>query len=264
MNLLHVILPELPELQFRTQHSVENVRPDMWGFDGGSPRVFIENKFWAGLTENQPVNYLQHLAEYEQPSLLLMVAPEARQDTIWHELTGRLHKAEIDAEDRGRVGNKQLFVQLVEHIRTDGYEANFYARKIVYFDEDDLTYWTMGAPVAETNWYCIECGSSTGLLLLRHDLRQYHGQLFVYRSRAARVLTQRAPKLSPLTISATQRPAQSVQAQSVRRGEDFRKSSTSSCPRGYNSCNSSPYSYLSSLVLPSRYGNHWLVGFENV
>lgn len=107
MNLLHVILPELPDLQFRTQHSVENVRPDMWGFDGGSPRVFIENKFWAGLTENQPVNYLQHLAEYEQPSLLLMVAPEARQDTIWHELTGRLHKAGIDAEDRP-TSNKEI------------------------------------------------------------------------------------------------------------------------------------------------------------
>ena len=29
-----------------------------------------------------------------------MVAPEARQDTIWHELTSRLHKAGIDAEDR--------------------------------------------------------------------------------------------------------------------------------------------------------------------
>jgi hypothetical protein len=107
MNLLHVILPDLPELQFRTQHSVENVRPDMWGFDGGSPRVFIENKFWAGLTENQPVKYLQHLADYEQPSLLLMVAPEARQDTIWHELTGRLQKAGIDAEDRP-TSNKEI------------------------------------------------------------------------------------------------------------------------------------------------------------
>jgi len=100
MKLLHVILPDLPELQFRTQHSVENVRPDMWGFDGSNPRVFIENKFWAGLTENQPVNYLRYLEEYEQPSLLLMVAPKARQDTIWHELTHRLDKEKIPTEVR--------------------------------------------------------------------------------------------------------------------------------------------------------------------
>ena len=51
---------------------------------------------------------------------------------------------------RDRVGSKELFVQLVEHTRTHGYEANFYARKIVYFDADGLTYWTMGAPVTET------------------------------------------------------------------------------------------------------------------
>ena len=43
-----------------------------------------------------------------------------------------------------------LFVQLVEHIRAHGYEGNFYRRKITYFDEDGLTYWTMGAPVEET------------------------------------------------------------------------------------------------------------------
>jgi hypothetical protein len=51
---------------------------------------------------------------------------------------------------KDRVGSEPLFLELVEHIRTQGYEANFYARKIVYFDEDGLTYWTMGAPVAET------------------------------------------------------------------------------------------------------------------
>ena len=43
-----------------------------------------------------------------------------------------------------------LFVQLVKHIRAHGYEGTFYSRKITYFDEDGLTYWTMGAPVEET------------------------------------------------------------------------------------------------------------------
>ena len=51
---------------------------------------------------------------------------------------------------REKVGSQQLFLQLVEHIRAHGYEANFYTRKITYFDEDGLTYWTMGASVEET------------------------------------------------------------------------------------------------------------------
>ena len=50
---------------------------------------------------------------------------------------------------RERVDEK-LFVELVEHIRAHGYEGGFYRRKIVYYDEDDLTYWTMGEPVEET------------------------------------------------------------------------------------------------------------------
>ncbi len=58
MKLLCGIAPGLPSLNFRTQQTDSNARPDMWGFDGIVPRVFIENKFWAGLTENQPVTYL--------------------------------------------------------------------------------------------------------------------------------------------------------------------------------------------------------------
>jgi len=51
---------------------------------------------------------------------------------------------------RDRVACQELFEQLVEYIRTYGYRADFYSRKITYFDEGGLTYWTMGAPVEET------------------------------------------------------------------------------------------------------------------
>jgi hypothetical protein len=51
---------------------------------------------------------------------------------------------------RERVGDEGLFVRLIEHIRSHGYEGTFYSRKITYHDEDGLTYWTMGAPVEET------------------------------------------------------------------------------------------------------------------
>ena len=58
MKFLRGIAPGLPpSLHFHTQQTDDKTRPDMCGFDGTTVRVFIENKFWAGLTENQPVHY---------------------------------------------------------------------------------------------------------------------------------------------------------------------------------------------------------------
>jgi hypothetical protein len=50
---------------------------------------------------------------------------------------------------RDRV-DEHLFIQLVRHIRTYGYEGKFYRKPITYFDEDGMVYWTMGAPIGET------------------------------------------------------------------------------------------------------------------
>jgi len=46
--------------------------------------------------------------------------------------------------------NEGLFVQLVNHIRTHGYQGSFYDRPITYYDEGGLVYWTMEAPINET------------------------------------------------------------------------------------------------------------------
>ena len=51
---------------------------------------------------------------------------------------------------RNRVADKTLFLRVVEHIREHGYQGCFYRKPITYFDEDGMTYWTMGAPVEET------------------------------------------------------------------------------------------------------------------
>jgi len=40
---------------------------------------------------------------------------------------------------RDRV-DEGLFVDLVEHIRANGYRANFYKKEITYYDEDGLVY----------------------------------------------------------------------------------------------------------------------------
>ncbi len=90
MKLLRSIVPDLPALQFKTQQSEGTIRPDMWGFADNQPRVFVENKFWAGLTDNQPLSYLKQLAAYPQPTVLLVIAPAAREQTLWRELNHRL------------------------------------------------------------------------------------------------------------------------------------------------------------------------------
>lgn len=97
MNLLRGIAPDLPSLQFRTQQTEGSARPDMWGFDGTTPRAFIENKFWAGLTENQPVEYLRLLAEKPNPAVLLVVVPESRLESVWREFVRRLGDAKLSS-----------------------------------------------------------------------------------------------------------------------------------------------------------------------
>jgi hypothetical protein len=46
--------------------------------------------------------------------------------------------------------DERLFVRLVEHIRAHGREGSFYQRRLIYFEEAGLVYWTMGAPLDET------------------------------------------------------------------------------------------------------------------
>jgi hypothetical protein len=50
---------------------------------------------------------------------------------------------------RERVDRK-LFERAVKHIRSNGYEGVFFQTVILYYEEGDLVYWTIGAPVEET------------------------------------------------------------------------------------------------------------------
>ena len=65
-------------------------RPDLAAFDeAGSECVLIEAKFWAKLTDNQPVVYLERLPD-DRPSALLFVAPENRLVSLWSDLRQRV------------------------------------------------------------------------------------------------------------------------------------------------------------------------------
>lgn len=103
MKLLRGLIADLPDLRFRTQHTEGSIRPDMWGFHQTDARVYIENKFWAGLTDNQPVAYLKQLAEYGQSNLLLMIVPEAREHILWREVQRRLKDDVIAASEQDKV-----------------------------------------------------------------------------------------------------------------------------------------------------------------
>ena len=94
--------------------------PDLAGFDSnGVERVLIEAKFGAGLTENQPAAYLEHLGP-DLPSALLVVAPAARSESLWavlRELTDEAAGLEwrplrTDQDSRGASvgGNRRLML----------------------------------------------------------------------------------------------------------------------------------------------------------
>jgi hypothetical protein len=105
MKLIRGVIPDMPELRFRTQQTTRQtkniIRPDMAGFDDeGKLRVFIENKFWAGLTDNQPNSYLKQLAECGKHALLLVVVPEAREHIVWNDLNRKLREDSISVREK--------------------------------------------------------------------------------------------------------------------------------------------------------------------
>ena len=91
----------LPIACFRTQQLVNGAYPDMACFDDAGDHVaFVESKFWASLTSNQPVTYWKALPD-DRPAVLLFLAPAsrvARIDDGWlrAELVERLRLAGHD------------------------------------------------------------------------------------------------------------------------------------------------------------------------
>jgi hypothetical protein len=80
--------PLTEDVSYETQvSSVEGGRPDLVGRDStGRARLVIEAKFWAGLTDHQPVSYLTGSIVGEGPACVLFVAPHRRRETLWPKL----------------------------------------------------------------------------------------------------------------------------------------------------------------------------------
>jgi len=107
IDLARAFGTDLPSgLVFQTQnHAVEDSSiPDLVGVaPGGSTPLVCEIKFWAGLTDNQPVTYLGRLPA-DEPGLLLFVAPLRREAYLKAELSRRLGDAGFTAVEADLLG----------------------------------------------------------------------------------------------------------------------------------------------------------------
>ena len=110
--------------RIEAEQAVEEARPDLTLQDSdGRVRVLVENKFWAGLTAAQPVDYLDNLPE-DPPSALLFIVPQQRVAAVWNELKARCSEANrelTEAPGGGaatwvRVGSKTLMIASWSHI----------------------------------------------------------------------------------------------------------------------------------------------------
>lgn len=70
------------------EKQLDESRPDLVIRDSDSPRIIIENKFWASLTKYQPTEYIKKLPDAKH-SVVLFVVPEERKRSIWNELKVR-------------------------------------------------------------------------------------------------------------------------------------------------------------------------------
>ena len=86
---------ELEDLNYITQNAGDKLeRPDISGFDAEGHEVLIlEAKFWASLTENQPLSYLRRL---KQNSALIFICPTLRVRSLFNELIKRIKEAQVN------------------------------------------------------------------------------------------------------------------------------------------------------------------------
>lgn len=88
------------ELHFKTQNWGEDGSiPDLVGISSDFREVLIiEAKFWAGLTEHQPVTYIERLPP-DEPGIVMVIAPAQRLNTLWAELLRRCKNVGMKAEE---------------------------------------------------------------------------------------------------------------------------------------------------------------------
>lgn len=87
-------------VKYSCQATGENLeRPDISGSDAeGNEVILCEAKFYAGLTDNQPIAYLNRLKE-ENGKGLIFVCPNARKTSLWSKLVELCETQEVNTID---------------------------------------------------------------------------------------------------------------------------------------------------------------------
>ena len=88
---------QLPELNYVSQTSKKDLgRTDISGIDiNGNEIIIFEAKFWASLTENQPISYLKRLPSN---SVLVFICPDLRKSSLYIELYRKLNEQKLEFE----------------------------------------------------------------------------------------------------------------------------------------------------------------------
>ena len=87
----------LNTLSYRCQVTGSNLeRPDMAGYDASNQeQVLFEMKFYAGLTENQPLGYLDRIKKNGGKGLVF-ICPDVRRTHLWGELKDLCAERQIE------------------------------------------------------------------------------------------------------------------------------------------------------------------------
>ncbi len=67
--------------------------------EGGIVRILVENKFWAGLTDAQPVSYLEALP-LDPSSAVVFIVPKPRIRGLWGELESKCEDSSVKLGDK--------------------------------------------------------------------------------------------------------------------------------------------------------------------
>jgi len=101
-------ISDIPTYYTTELSTQNNGRPDVTGKDiNGNTSVIIEGKFWANLTDNQPVNYLKEL---KNNGRLLFLAPDKRIESLKLDIKNRLE----NSDDRIAICSWDSFLNLIE------------------------------------------------------------------------------------------------------------------------------------------------------
>jgi hypothetical protein len=106
---------ELGNINYSTQNVGQKLeRTDISGFDDDGKEVIIfEAKFWAALTKNQPIVYLNRLSD---DSVLVFICPKLREISLFEEIDLTLNNNNIEHETVGNVFHldKNKFILIID------------------------------------------------------------------------------------------------------------------------------------------------------